>query len=170
VFVKEWTMAELEPALPNAAHNRSFKRGKEAFTAAQCALCHRMGNDGGAVGPELTAVAARFNRRDLLENVVLPSKVISDRYQSWIITKRDGEDVSGVIAEETADKLVLMINALTQERESIPKKDIKERRVSTLSAMPEGLLNTLNREEILDLVAYLEAGGRQDAPVFAQAK
>ena len=169
-FVKEWTMADLEPALANVGHNRSFERGKEAFIAAQCVMCHRVGNDGGAVGPELTAVAARFNRRDLLENIILPSKVISDRYQSWIISRSDGEDVSGVIAEETADKVVLFVNALTQERESIPKKEIKERRVSTLSAMPEGLLNTLTREEVLDLIAYLEAGGRSDAPAFAHAR
>ena len=169
-FVKEWNMALLEPALAEAGRGRSYQRGKEAYAAAQCIVCHRMGNDGGAVGPDLTAVAARFNRRDLLENMVLPSKVISDRYQTLIITRRDGEDVSGVIAEETEEKLVLMIDAVTQQRETILKKDIQARAVSTLSAMPEGLLNVLEREEIPDLLAYLEAGGKLDTAVSAKSR
>ncbi len=167
-FVKEWTMVEVEPALPTAGHRRSFAKGKEAFAAAQCGACHRMGNDGGSVGPDLTAVASRFNRRDLLENILLPSKVISDRYQIFTITQRDGEEVSGCITEETEEKVVLVVNPMTQQRQEVLKRDIQSRSVSKLSQMPEGLLNVLNGEEILDLLAYVESGGRADQAAFTR--
>jgi len=133
----------------------------------QCAVCHRLGNDGGSVGPDLTGVAGRFNRHDILENILLPSKVISDRYQSFTITKRDGEDFSGFITDETDDKVVLLVNPLSQQRVEILKKDIESRVVSKLSLMPEGLLNTLTQDEILDLVAYLQADGKPGDAVFA---
>ena len=126
-----------------------------------------MGNDGGSVGPDLTGVAGRFNRRDLLENILLPSKVISDRYQSFTITKRDGEEVSGCITEETDEKIVLLVNPMTQQSQEVLKKDIQSRAVSKLSQMPEGLLNVLTREEILDLLAYLEADGKPDQARFS---
>jgi putative heme-binding domain-containing protein len=160
-------VAELAPALSEAGHGRSFAQGKEAFAAAQCAACHRMGNDGGSVGPDLTGVAGRFNRRDLLENILLPSKVVSDRYQSFTITKRDGEEVSGCITEETDEKIVLLVNPITQQREEVLKKDIQSRAVSKVSQMPEGLLNVLTREEILNLLAYLEADGKPGHAAFA---
>jgi putative heme-binding domain-containing protein len=165
-FVKEWTMAELERALGEAGKARSFARGKEAFAAAQCLACHRMGHDGGSVGPDLTGVSGRFNRRDLLENILLPSKVISDRYQSFTITRRDGEEISGCVTEETEEKVVLVVNPMAQQREEVLKKDIQSRAVSKLSQMPEGLLNTLTKDEILDLAAYLEADGKADATAF----
>ncbi len=168
-FVKEWTMADLEPALTETGRGRSFQRGKEAFTAAQCLACHRMGNEGGSIGPELAGVTGRFSRRDLLENILSPSKVISDRYQSFTITLRDGEEVSGCITEETDEKVLLVVNPMTQERQEVLKKNIQSRAVSKFSQMPEGLLNTLNTDEILDLLAYLEAAGQSGSAVFTKA-
>ena len=163
-FVKEWTMADLEPLLPQVGKGHSFTKAKEAFTAGQCVLCHRVGNEGGAIGPDLTGVSGRFGRRDLLDNILLPSKVISDRYQSFIITKRNGEEVSGCITEESDEKVVLIVNPMTQQRAEVLKKDIQSREVSKVSQMPEGLLNVLGREEILDLLAYLESNGRPESP------
>lgn len=166
-FVKEWSLEELLPHLKKVAHGRSYVRGKEAFAAAQCIACHRVGNEGGAAGPDLNGVAGRFGRRDLLENILLPSKVISDRYQNLTVIKKDGDEVSGCITEETPEKLVLVTNLATNERAEVPKNEIEKRSTSTLSAMPEGLVNVLSREEILDLLAYLEADGKNDPKVFA---
>jgi putative heme-binding domain-containing protein len=105
-----------------------------------------------------------------LENILLPSKVISDRYQSYTITKRNGDEVNGCITEETDEKVVVVVNPMTQQHEEVLKKDIESRTVSKLSQMPEGLLNVLTREEILDLLAYLEAGGKADHVAFAGAR
>ena len=163
-------MAALEPALAEAGRPRSFTRGKELFAATQCLACHRMGNDGGSVGPDLTAVASRFNHRDLLESLLLPSKVISDRYQTYTITRIDGEEVSGCIIEETGEKIVLVVNPMTQERHEVLKADVQSRTVSKLSQMPDGLLNILTKDEILDLLAYVEAGGKADATIFHETR
>lgn len=159
-FVREWTLAGLEPELGRAGAGRSFERGREVFTAAQCASCHRLGGEGGSIGPDLSGVAGRFNRHDLLENILLPSKVISDRYQTYTFVTADGEELSGAITEETDQKVVLRVNPLTQQTESVLKKDIRSRSVSKVSQMPEGLLNVLTADEILDLLAYLEADGK----------
>ena len=169
-FVHDWKFAELVTSLGEIGKHRSFARGKAAFIGAQCVACHHTGGQGGSVGPDLTGVSGRFNRRDLLENIIFPSKIISDRYQNITITKRDGDDVSGSIADENDKKIVLMTNPLSPQRVEILKSEIASREISKLSAMPEGLLNVLSKEEILDLLAYLESDGKADARVFAAAK
>ncbi len=157
-FVKEWTMNDLLPLLDQVGQNRSMTKGKAAFVAAQCQTCHRFGNDGGSVGPDITAAASRFSRRDLLDSILLPSKVVSDQYRNFTITKRDGGEITGLLVEETLTKVVVMANALTKEQVEISKTDIVKRAASQLSPMPEGLLNTLTQDEILDLIAYIESG------------
>ena len=165
-FVKDWKMAELIPALSEVSHGRSFARGREAFLSAQCVSCHRFGNEGGAVGPDLSAVAGRFSRHDLLEAILLPSKVVSDQFQNSTLVLKNGDELTGRILAETTETLTLAPNPLTRERRDIPKRDVVRREISRLSPMPEGLVNTLSRSELLDLLAYLESGGRPDYPAF----
>ncbi|MDB6123040.1 MAG: heme-binding protein [Pedosphaera sp.] len=165
-FVKEWKMEDLLADLEKASKNRSFSKGKEAFAAAQCAQCHRFDNAGGAVGPELTAISSRFARKDILESILDPSKVVSEQYQNITFTKKDGDDVTGRILEENDSKIVVITNPLTQTKVEVLKADITKRAAAKLSPMPEGLVNVLTREEILDLLAYLESGGKQTAAAF----
>lgn len=166
-FVKEWTLADLEPALSQLTAKRSFARGKQAFMDAQCFACHRIAGDGGAVGPDLNGVSGRFGHRDLLENIVAPSKIISDRFLSYNIETRDGEEFTGPITDETDEKLVIVVNPINDQRQEIPKKNIARRSVSKISAMPEGLLNVLTRDEILDLIAFITADGKASAAIYS---
>jgi len=154
--VKEWTMADLTPALDQASRGRSFTKGKEAFAAAQCLACHRFGNEGGSTGPDITAVSSRFSRADILSSIVEPSKVISDQYQNITVTLKDGDDVTGRLLEETPQKLVLLINPLTNEKTELSRSDVQKRAPSKISPMPEGLVNILTKDEVLDLLAYIE--------------
>jgi putative heme-binding domain-containing protein len=165
-FVKEWTMADLAPALDQVSKGRNFERGKEAFVAAQCLACHRFGNEGGANGPDITAVTSRFTRADILSSIVEPSKVVSEQYQNTTVFKKDGDDVTGRLLEETDAKLVLLTDALKSTKVDVKKSDVQERRPSKLSPMPEGLVNILAKEEILDLLAYIESAGRKDHAAF----
>lgn len=169
-FVRQWKMDELVPALNEVARNRSFENGKAAFAAAQCFQCHRFGNEGGAVGPDLTAAANRFSRRDLLECILLPSKVIGEKFQNTILTKKNGDDVTGWIVFETADKVTIITDPITTKRIDVKKSEIQSRRISQLSPMPEGLVDTLTREDILDLLAYIESAGKKDSPAFVALK
>ncbi|WP_040549828.1 c-type cytochrome [Pedosphaera parvula] len=165
-FVQDWKMEDLLADLDKASKGRSFAKGREAFTAAQCIQCHRFNNEGGAVGPELTAVSSRFARKDVLESILLPSKVVSEQYQNTTVTKKDGDDVTGRIIEENDTKIVVVTNPLTQTKVEVLKADIQKRDASKLSPMPEGLVNILTRDEILDLLAYIESGGKQTTAAF----
>lgn len=166
--VQEWKLAELLPELDKASNGRSFTRGRQAFIDAQCLACHKFGNEGGASGPELTAAASKYSRRDILEAIIEPSKVVSEQYQNSLITFKDGERVLGRIVDDKPDKLVLEVDPLTQIRKEIRKGDIQKREPSTISPMPDGLANVLTKEEIFDLLAYIESGGRRRHAAFSR--
>jgi len=130
------------------------------------ALRHRMGDEGGSVGPELTAIASRFSRRDILESILEPSKVISEQYANTDITLKNGTPVSGRIVSETADRILIRPSMLAPDMQEINKADIQSREVSKVSPMPPGLLSMLTKQEILDLLAYFEAAGHADGAPF----
>ena len=160
-------MADLQPTLDGVTKGRKFARGKEVFTAAQCSQCHRFANAGGAVGPELTAISSRYGHRDILESILEPSKVISEQYINTLVIKKDGDDVTGRVVEENDQKLVLVTDALKQTKVEVLKSDIATRKPSKISPMPEGLVNNFTQDEILDLIAYIESGGKETAAAFS---
>ena len=155
--VKAWTTADLQPLLNQVGKGRNFARGKQIYNEAQCIACHRYGDQGGAIGPDLTAVATRFKRQDILESITEPSKVVSEQYMNTAIQTDDGRVLIGRIVNETADKVVLRPNPLETATVTIAKSQIESRKLSKISPMPEGLLNTYTKDEILDLLAYLES-------------
>jgi putative heme-binding domain-containing protein len=162
-FVKEWKMAELEAQLDKVAKGRDVNRGRDAYFAGQCIKCHRIGNEGGTVGPDLTALSSRFARRDILESIVEPSKVISDQYQNIVVNTLSGKKIIGRLMDENAESIVIQPNPLSPERVEIKKSDIDTREASKVSPMPEHLVDVLSAEEILDLIAFLESGGKKDS-------
>jgi len=168
-FVQEWKLGDLESSLEQVSHGRDFASGKAAYNDAQCLLCHRFGNEGGSIGPELTAASSKYSRRDILESILEPSKVISEQFQNFTIVKRDGEAETGRIVDEREDKIVVQPSPLAPERVDIKKSEIAERRASKVSPMPEGLLNQLTKPEILDLLAYIESAGKDNAANFKPA-
>ena len=161
-LVKEWQMTDLQPLLGLVGKGRSFEVGKEVFESAQCLACHRFGNLGGSVGPDLTAVSSRFARRDILESIIEPSKVISEQFQNTIVKTKSGRAIEGRIVEENDEKIVLQPNQLLPEKIEVKKADVAARVASKLSPMPENLVNNFSKEEILDLLAYIESTGRRD--------
>ena len=66
--------------------------------------------------------------------------------------------------------LSLIVNPFTGEKRNCPKKDIVKRELSPVSLMPMGLLFTFTQDEVLDLLAYLESGGNEKAPLFGERK
>ncbi len=169
-FVRDWKMADLVNDLDQASKGRNFSRGQEAFAAAQCLACHRLGNEGGAIGADITAVASRFTRRDILESILDPSKVVSEQYQNMTITRKNGDDVTGRVLEENDQRVVVRTDPLKETSVEVRKSDIASRAPSKISPMPEGLVNILTKDEILDLLAYVESGGQADAKAFSSGK
>ena len=159
-FVKEWAMNDFATGLDAVARGRESARGKKLFVEAGCAQCHRLGGEGGFIGPDLTAVSSRFDRRTLLESIIEPSKVVAEVYRPVTVTLKSGAIYDGRVVSEDATSIVLAINpADPDQRRRLAKADVASQRVSELSPMPAGLLDTLTREEILDLLAWVESGG-----------
>jgi putative heme-binding domain-containing protein len=165
-FVQAWRMQDLLPDLEKAKSDRSFRKGKAAYSDAQCILCHRMGNVGGSVGPELAAVASRLAPRDILESILEPSKVVSEQYQNIVLTLKDGDTLAGRLVQEDDQKLVLLIDPIHPDNVEIRKTEVVSRRPSKISPMPDGLANALTEDEIWDLIAYLESGGKRTYAAF----
>ena len=159
VLVREWKPEELFPLLDRVGRGRSFDAGKQAFASAQCVLCHRMGQIGGLTGPDLTAVASRFNRRDLLDSILNPSRVIDDKFRNATFTLKSGENVVGTIELENEEAVTLRTSPLAPQTVTLQQSNIASREPSLISPMPPGLLNVLTENQILDLLAYLESGG-----------
>src|SRR5256714_10585932 len=132
-----------------------------------------MGSGGGTAARPPPVFAGLPTRRDILESILEPSKVISDQYQNITVVKKDGDSVTGRLIDESDDKLVLQPNPLQPDRVDVAKKDLSERTASKVSPMPEGLLNQFTKDEILDLLAYIESAGKEKAKNFqhvAEAK
>jgi putative heme-binding domain-containing protein len=164
VFVREWKMEDFDHREP--LRGRSFERGKIAYAAAQCAACHRLGGEGGFAGPDLAGAGSRFDRRALLESILEPSRVIDDKFIQILFTLADGSTVIGTVEREDEEKVVVRENMLSDEVIELRKSKITGREASTISPMPPGLLDSLDREQILDLLAFLESGGDPEHPSF----
>ena len=115
------------------------------------------------LGPDLTAVSNRFAPYDLLVSMLEPSRVIAEKYQSETFELQDGQTITGrvVAGDYRSEKLEVMPDLMTPEkRVEFLKAEVLHREGSPLSPMPTGLLDTLDRDELLDLVAYLTSGYR----------
>ncbi|OYW75012.1 MAG: hypothetical protein B7Z37_15210 [Verrucomicrobia bacterium 12-59-8] len=158
---KNWTLEDLAPLLAKMdAKTRSRDSAKDALIRAQCVFCHKVSYDptlpAGVFGPDLVQVSARFNRRDLLDHILNPSKFIDEKFRYVTVKTSDGRTITGSLESEDDERVVLKPNPLAPEKSEIAKAMIKERSVSEISPMPPGLLNSLKAEQILDLLAWFE--------------
>lgn len=169
--VREWKVDDLLADVEAGLKGRDFDNGRRMFQITACFKCHRFAGDGGIVGPELTAVARRYNARTMLESIIEPGKVISDQYEANIFVLHSGKQIVGRVVNLSNDKLLVCENMLEPGKlTDVAQGDIEETLVSKTSMMPSGLINTLNKDEVLDLIAYLQSGGDPDSPLFAGEK
>ena len=130
---------------------RDAKRGKEVFEK-QCAKCHRLGDKGFQVGPELSAANNRADET-LVADILDPSRQITAGYRNYTIVTEAGRIFTGLLAAETATSITLRREEKAEE--TILRKDIDEIEASTLSMMPEKLEKEVSPQEVADLIAYL---------------
>jgi putative heme-binding domain-containing protein len=123
----------------------------------KCDTCHRIGQDGGQVGPDLSSVGGKFDRPHLIDALLYPSRQIGYGYETTTLITRDGAVLSG-IAKEADEANLTLLNA-NNIRIRIDKADIEEIKVSKISIMPTGIATSLSRQEFTDLIAYLESLG-----------
>jgi putative heme-binding domain-containing protein len=166
---KAWTLDEVAALAERGLAGRNFENGKRSFAAARCIVCHRFDGDGGATGPDLTNVAGRFSHRDLADALINPSKTISDQYAASIIETADGKVITGRVIGGDDSKVVVQADAEDATKiVEIAKTDIESNSPARVSLMPDKLLEALNEQELLDLVAYLMSRGNPADPMFAK--
>ena len=159
--VREWKLEDLEGPIKNPTGGRDVARGERLFRDALCLRCHRFGTEGRTLGPDLTFVASRFGPRDLLEHIVVPSKVIDGKYRQTTVETKSGKVLVGQVVGGDGQNLLLAPDPLRPTKVTkVALNEIETRQASPVSPMPAGLLNSLTEPEILDLLEYLRVGRR----------
>ncbi|MEE2734606.1 MAG: hypothetical protein VYC57_04525 [Verrucomicrobiota bacterium] len=167
-FIRSWKMEDLQGLLGAGLEGgRNFANGRKMFGVGSCHVCHRFRNEGGAVGPDLTAVSGKFSPHDLLESIVDPGREISDQYGASVFSLRNGEKVVGRIMnlnrkrDGTGGDVYRITTDMMRPNETraIRAEEILSIEPSGISMMPPGLLSIMTDNDILDLLSYLLSSG-----------
>jgi putative membrane-bound dehydrogenase-like protein len=149
VEIERWTQAAL-----NRAGNS--ERGRGLFFNVEkslCLKCHRLGDRGERIGPELTGVGGRFARVFLIESILEPSRAIAPSFGTVVLSLKNGRVQTGVKVAETNTTVTLADNQ--GEKHVLAKADIEDQQNSPVSTMPEGLEKRFTEDEFVDLIAFL---------------
>jgi len=167
-FVKHWTMKDFGDELDAAVKaDRDFANGRKMAGAGTCYACHRFKGEGGAVGPDLSSAGGKFSAYDLLESIVDPGKEISDQYGATNFKMKDGTVISGRIMNLGEDHYQVNTNMMDPSASTfVDVKDLESIEASPISMMPPGLLNTMSKDDVYDLLAYFLSGGDAKDPAF----
>ena len=150
-----WNIETLSEYLATSDGRKgSAEAGKEIYRKAQCADCHRAGELGQAIGPDLTSVAGRFTRKEMLESILFPSHIISDQYRSHQVLTVDGKILHGMLTRDPETGAAIIRDSQLREHR-VEEEDIDTISPSKISLMPSGLLDNLTAAEIRDLLTFL---------------
>lgn len=149
-----WSMSTLsEYFLSSDGRKGNYSAGELVYEEAKCASCHRMGRIGTAIGPDLTTVASRFTRKEVIESILYPSHIISDQYRTQSVLTLDGRVLSGMVVKQSDGSLLVRDSDLTEVL--VAQQDVEETKASKASLMPSGLIDGLSAAEIRDLMTYM---------------
>ena len=162
---RKWTKELALEAIGKELRGRNYDKGRNLFHATSCAKCHRYNAEGGAIGPDLSTASRKFSLSEMLDSIFEPSKVISDQYGSHQVVTTGGQMLIGRVVE-LGDELHIYTLDPNAPPKVIKKTEVDEMIVSKLSQMPVGLVDTLNGEELQDLLAYLLSAGNKNHAVY----
>ena len=156
---KKWTIDQVNTVVnPRSLKKANFVNGRSLYFASTCGKCHRYSGLGGDVGPDLTSLPNKFDQNYLVTAIINPSKDISDQYQASNVILASGKTVSGLVVED-GDFYVIYPSDTSKKETKVAKSDVLDLEPSKVSQMPMGLLDTMNEQEVIDLMAYLLSGG-----------
>jgi len=135
---------------PEALKRANLSEGQKLYMQS-CGACHKLYGAGGTIGPDLTG-SGRQNLDYLLENILFPSAIVAAEFRQTTLTLKDGRSLSGVIRSRNNQAVVIQ---MIGETATVSLPDIEQQETSSLSLMPEGLLDALTEAQALDLVSYL---------------
>lgn len=140
------------------SHEGDPKKGESLFFDAKgigCVKCHSAAGQGTAnAGPDLTGLAFKYDKAEIIRSVLEPSNRLATGYQPVLLSMQDGKVLTGLVRSETESEIELVDVEAKVSR--IPKNQVEERRISDVSLMPKGLADTLSPVEFADLISYLQ--------------
>ena len=167
-FVKNWELEELSKISSSGLKERDFENGRKMFAAGGCFACHRFGNEGGMNGPDLTGSGGRYSAHDLLEQIIYPSKEINEQFVPTFVTLKNGDALTGVVVNLSGDNITLNTDLYNpNQRTNVARSKVVSMGPSPVSPMPPGLLNMMEENEIMDLLAYILSGGDTNHSFFS---
>lgn len=193
--VTEWKLSDLAADLKRVEAQRNYAQGRMLFNTLACVQCHKLGDKDfslaaghaghaghdqhGAhgmvptrtVGPNLQEVVKKYkgDAKAVLHEILEPSRNIEEKYRTISLALDDGTILTGNVLSEDAKTIVLYSTTPAPKEHKIAKESIDGRLPSALSIMPAGQLNTLDKEQILDLLAFLLATGDPEHAAFKKA-
>jgi putative heme-binding domain-containing protein len=169
---RNWEVDTAMAVLQGGLSSRNIEQGRAMFNATLCGSCHRIAGEGGEIGPDLTQLGTRFSTRDILVAIIEPSKEVPDQYAATYFYMNDGSSIVGRIKNQDKDKYYINQNPFApQQVREVLKKDVARTSISDApSIMLPRLINSLNAEELKDLMAYLISGGNKDHEVYKKKK
>ncbi|MGH7224193.1 MAG: HEAT repeat domain-containing protein, partial [Gemmataceae bacterium] len=127
-------------------------RGREVFRQ-NCATCHRIADVGTKVGPDISDTRTKTVQM-LLQDILNPNAAIDANYVNYTIVTKNGKEITGLIAAESAASITLQ--RAEAQTEQVLRQDIDEIRSTGVSLMPEGLEKTITLEQMADLISFLK--------------
>ncbi len=164
---ENWTVESGMKLFEKDLHGRDFANGQKMFSAGLCIACHRVGGEGGHSGPDLGSLGSRFSIRDILVSICEPSASISEQYMASMVKLKTGETLSGRLILQNEKEVGVASNPFDLNQVTkAPAKNVESIEFSQVSLMPLGMLSGMNREELMDLMAYLISGGNAKHKAF----
>lgn len=162
-----WTVESAMKHFEADLRGRDFDNGKRMFSAGMCIACHRIGGEGGHTGPDLGSLGNRFSIRDILVAITEPSASISEQYMASNVKLKDGRTLSGRLILHTAREVGVASNPFDlNQLTKAPADQVEKIEFSQTSIMPPGMISAMNRDELMDLMAYLLSGGNPNHEAF----
>ncbi|HTM52107.1 MAG TPA: PVC-type heme-binding CxxCH protein [Bryobacteraceae bacterium] len=146
----------LSPTRKLLGEKGDARRGRQVFTSTtgpKCNSCHKLGEGKKSTGPDLSAIGGKLGKEALLDAILNPSAGIAPEYYVWILETRNQGEVIGILAEDTPQRVV--VRNETGDEIRLKPSEIKSRRRSQLSMMPEDLVNHMTERQLVDLLEYL---------------
>lgn len=161
-FVKSWKVKDLAADLEQGLRGRTASIGERLFKEASCLQCHKVKGQGGAVGPELSDVFKRWkgDRAAVLREILEPSHRIDPKYAVRMILTEEGQSISGLVQSEDKETISILPNPEAKQPVVVQKDSIDEMVATSTSMMPKALLDRFSKDEIFEILAYLEAAGK----------
>jgi len=150
-----------------ASRRGDVTRGREVFRRV-CSGCHRIGDIGSEVGPNLVDLGGRLTKGNLLTEILDPNASIAAGYEEYVIETVDGRTITGILAEDSATSVTLRRKEGHQD--TVLRSNIARMRASTVSAMPEGHEREINAQQMSDLLEYLQGLGSVPAQKAARPR